>query len=163
MLQKPTPKVRGYLGQLGMIYAKGHNLFETLLLNFVLLDEHNKVVEDSRPDSKAYWEKPVCTTVENLIVQPAAIKDLYTLQSRRILLHHNESGKVDGYQLTMGDYFDPDLGMLQEPMTVWFRNRKTGAFQPKLTIRSNRFGESLTVSLALMWMKTTGILESYGG
>lgn len=114
-----------------MIYAKGHNLFETLLLNFVLLDEHNKVVEDSRPDSKAYWEKPVCTTVENLIVQPAAIKDLYTLQSRRILLHHNESGKVDGYQLTMGDYFDPDLGMLQEPMTVWFRNRKTGAFQPK--------------------------------
>ena len=129
--KKPTPKVRGYLGQLGMIYAKGHNLFETLLLNFVLLDEHNKVVEDSRPDSKAYWEKPVCTTVENLIVQPAAIKDLYTLQSRRILLHHNESGKVDGYQLTMGDYFDPDLGMLQEPMTVWFRNRKTGAFQPK--------------------------------
>lgn len=128
--KNPTPKFVGYLGLLGLVYLQGKNLFETLLLNFVLTDKQNEVVGDNQPEAKAYWEKSVCTTVENKIVQPSAQKDLLTLQSRRILLKRNEQGLVNGYLVTMGDYFEPDVGMLKEQMTVWTQDDEIG-FKPK--------------------------------
>ena len=127
--KNPTPKGVGYLGQLELIYGQGKNLFETLMLNFVLLDNNNQLFDDIKETSKAYWEKPVCKIVENLISQPNAQKDLLTMQSRRILLKR-ESGKVVGYLLTMGDYFDKEQGLLNEQMTLWKADEKIG-FVPK--------------------------------
>ena len=114
----PTPKGVGYLGQLGLLYAKGRNLFETLMLNFVLVDDRDEVFDDGEGDSKAYWEKPVCEVIEREIPQPRPQKDLLTMQSRRIFLHR-EHGMVTGYLLTMGDYFAKDASLLNEMMTVW--------------------------------------------
>ena len=128
--KKPTPKGVGYLGQLGLVYAQGANLFETLMLNFVLLDDRNEVFADHETGSHAYWEKPVCTSIENLIVQPMAQKDLLTMQSRRILLKRS-SGKVIGYLSTMGDYFDKDQPLTNENMTLWRVDEKKGII-PKL-------------------------------
>ena len=123
--KKPTPKGVGYLGQLGLVYAQGCNLFETLMLNFVLLDDRNEVFADHEVSSRAYWEKPVCTIIENLIVQPRAQKDLLTMQSRRILLKRT-GGKVIGYLSTMGDYFDKDQPLINETMTLWGADDKKG-------------------------------------
>ena len=134
--KNPTPKGVGYLGQLGLIYAQGNNLFETLMLNFVLLDNRNDLFEDNQAKAKAYWEKPVCNTVENLINQPNAQKDLLTMQSRRILLKR-EHDKVVGYLLTMGDYFDKDKVLLNEQMTVWKKDEKIG-FVPKCYLEKNQ-------------------------
>lgn len=128
--KKPTPKGTGYLGQLGLLYAKGRNLFETLMLNFVLVDERDEVFGDGEEDSKAYWEKPSCETVEREIPQARAQKDLLTMQSRRILLRR-EHKMVTGYLLTMGDYFAKDASLLNETMTVWTQN-KFGRFIPKI-------------------------------
>lgn len=100
----PVPKGPGYLAQLGLLYAKGRNLFETLMLNFVLVDDRDEVFADGDEDSKAYWEKPIYETIEQEISQPRAQKDLLTMQSRRIFLRR-EQGVVTGYLLTMGDYF----------------------------------------------------------
>lgn len=125
----PTPKGVGYLGQLGLIYAKGRNLFETLMLNFILVDDRDEVFADSEENSKAYWEKPVCETIEREIPQPRAQKDLLTMQSRRIFLHR-EQGMVTGYLLTMGDYFAKDASLLNEVMTVWKRD-DTRDFAPR--------------------------------
>lgn len=125
----PTPKGVGYLGQLGLIYAKGRNLFETLMLNFILVDDRNEVFADNEENSKAYWEKPVCETIEREIPQPRAQKDLLTMQSRRIFLHR-EQGMVTGYLLTMGDYFAKDASLLNEVMTVWKRD-DTRDFAPR--------------------------------
>lgn len=125
----PTPKGVGYLGQLGLIYAKGRNLFETLMLNFILVDERNEVFADNEENSKAYWEKPVCETIEREIPQSRAQKDLLTMQSRRIFLHR-EQGMVTGYLLTMGDYFAKDASLLNEVMTVWKRD-DTRDFAPR--------------------------------
>ncbi len=127
--KNPTPKGVGYLGQLGLIYAQGENLFKTLMLNFVLLDDNGKPFDDRKETAKAYWEKPVCKTIENLINQPNAQKDLLTMQSRRILLKR-EHGQIIGYLLTMGDYFDKDQGLFNEQMTVWKSDEKIG-FIPK--------------------------------
>ena len=117
--KNPTPKGVGYLGQLGLVYIKGANLFETLMLNFVLVDHLDEVYDDNKEESKAYWEKePVCETIERLIAQPRAQKELLTMQSRRILLRR-ENGRIIGYLLTMGDYFEKGASLLNETMTTW--------------------------------------------
>lgn len=126
----PTPKGTGYLGQLGLLYARGRNLFETLMLNFVLVDDRDEVFADGEENSKAYWEKPVCETIEREIPQPRAQKDLLTMQSRRIFLRR-EHNMVTGYLLTMGDYFAKDASLLNETMTVWIKN-KFERFIPKI-------------------------------
>jgi CRISPR system Cascade subunit CasA len=127
--KNPTPKGVGYLGQMGLIYAQGEELFETLMLNFVLLDNNNQLFNDCKETSKAYWEKSVCKIVENLISQPNAQKELLTMQSRRILLKR-EHRQVIGYLLTMGDYFDKEQGLFNEQMTLWKADEKIG-FVPK--------------------------------
>ena len=127
--KNPTPKGVGYLGQLGLVYTTGNNLFETLLLNWVLVDRRNKPFSDTLAKTKAYWEKPVCTKIENLIVQPNAQKDLLTMQSRRILLLRDKNNVV-GYFLTMGDYFDKDKGLENEQMSLWRRDGEL--IKPKL-------------------------------
>jgi len=116
--KNPVPKGFGYLGQLGLVYATGKTIFETVLLNWVLVDRRNKPFSDISDKTKAYWEKPVCTKIENLIVQPNAQKDLLTMQSRRILLLRDKRNVV-GYFLTMGDYFDKDKGLENEQMSLW--------------------------------------------
>lgn len=125
----PTPQGVGYLGQLGLIYAKGRNLFETLMLNFVLADLQDEIFADGEGES-AYWEKPVCERIEREIPQPRAQKDLLTLQSRRILLHR-EQGQVTGYLLTMGDYFAKGSSLLNEMMTLWKNDEKKGILPKK--------------------------------
>lgn len=109
----PTPGI-GWLGKLGLITAEGNNLFETLMLNMVLL-----------PDRKL-WEEPEkpCWELENgrsgervQIAMPHNAAELLTLQSRRILLKRQEDA-VTGYTLLGGDFFD-EKDALQEQMTVW--------------------------------------------
>ena len=126
----PTPKGVGYLGKLGLVYATGKNLFETLMLNFVLEDHRGELFSDNQKESKAYWEKPICENIENKIAPPKAQKDLLTLQSRRIFLHR-EQGMVTGYLLTMGDYLDEDASMLNEMMTTWKNDEKKGIVPKK--------------------------------
>ena len=94
----PTPKGVGYLGQLGLIHIQGGNLFETLMLNFVLADQRNEIFDDGIEES-AYWEKEICEDIERKIAQPRAQKDLLTFQSRRILLKR-DNGMVTGYLST---------------------------------------------------------------
>lgn len=112
----PTPKGVGYLGQLGLIYIQGENLFETLMLNFVLADQRNEIFDDGSEES-AYWEKEICEDIERKIAQPRAQKDLLTFQSRRILLKR-DNGMVTGYLLTMGDYVEKGESLNNEMMTT---------------------------------------------
>lgn len=131
----PTPKGVGYLGQLGLVYAEGKNLFETLMLNFVLLYNESWTFDDYKEDAMAYWEKPVESYSENnyierSIAQPNAQKDLLTLQSRRILLKR-KNGVVVGYLLTMGDYIEKDGNWINEQMTLWQKEKNGNSFVPK--------------------------------
>lgn len=126
----PTPKGVGYLGKLGLVYVTGKNLFETLMLNFVLVDQRGEIFADGQAESRAYWEKPVCETIERMIAPPRAQKDLLTLQSRRILLRR-EHGQVTGYLLTMGDYIEDDASILNEMMTTWKSDDKKGIVPKK--------------------------------
>lgn len=119
----PSPGA-GWLGKLGLIYAEGKNLFETLMLNFVMTD-HNY---DPFPDGKAIWESSPRIEERVIIPMPESPLEILTLQSRRILLKREE-GFVTGYILMGGDIVDRENALIEQ-MTVW-RKDKTGAWLPK--------------------------------
>lgn len=114
----PSPGV-GWLGKLGLIYAGGQNVFETLLLNLTLLKDGSELwSEDNRP----VWELESPRSAERVeIVMPDNPAALLTLQSRRLLLCRDR-GKVTGFSLLGGDFFQRE-NAFAEQMTVWSSNR----------------------------------------
>jgi len=112
--EKDLPSMSvGWLGQLGFVYIAGKNLFETLMLNFAL-------VNDSKPweSGKATWELETPRIMERVeIGVPKSGEGLFTLQSRRIQLKWVDDQLV-GYVLLGGDKFDKS-DAFAEPMTTW--------------------------------------------
>ena len=108
----------GWLGQLGLINITGENLFETLMLNLVMIN-NNKVQCSQKP----LWENAVVMNSERVeIVMPDNLAELYTLQSRRIFLD-KDGESVTGYKLIGGDFFEKHNAFF-EPMTVWRKPKK---------------------------------------
>lgn len=104
----------GWLGKLGIITAKGNNLFETLMLNFVLLKDGNEIFAEEKP----MWEQERANSKEEKeIPVPDNLAELYTLQTRRLLLLRNDE-VVTEYYLCQGDYFESNNAFI-EPMTIW--------------------------------------------
>lgn len=103
-----------WLGKLGIITAKGNNLFETLMLNFILLKDGSEIYGEERPT----WEKERANSEEEVeIIVPNNLAELYTLQTRRMLLLRNDEA-VTEYYLCHGDYFELKNAFI-EPMTIW--------------------------------------------
>ena len=118
----------GRLGRLGLIYVDGQSLFELIMLNLTPLNGE-EVWEDPRP----IWEQPVRTAQSVQIVSPDNLPELYTLQSRRIMLKR-ENGRVTGFRAMNGDFFSYE-DAFTEQMTLWKKNedKKTGhtSYLPK--------------------------------
>ena len=109
----PSPGA-GWLGKLGLIAAQGENLFETLMLNLVLLNDKNECWGANAPT----WEAKIPRTQERCeIPMPDNQAQLLTLQSRRLLLIR-EGNWVIGYKLLGGDFFDK-VNAFAEQMTLW--------------------------------------------
>lgn len=105
----------GWLGQLGLIIAQGKNLFETLLLNFILLRNGDR----SWGREKPLWEKNYIGTRQHTEIPiPDNPSELYTIQSRRLLLLRNNN-QVTEYKTLGGDFFDSSASFSWEPMTLW--------------------------------------------
>lgn len=110
----PSPGA-GWLGKLGLIIAAGDNLFETLMLNLVLARNEARAIWG---EEKPTWEAKSPRTMERTeIPLPDNLSEMYTLQSRRLLLKR-EGAFVVGYLLLGGDFF-PKENALSEQMTVW--------------------------------------------
>lgn len=108
----PSPGI-GWLGKLGLIYIEGNNLFETLMLNLAVIN--NDIVQYKQ---NPIWEHEFVSSEERTeIVCPDNLAELYTIQSRRILLNRTEKGVVS-YKLLGGDFFEKE-NAFSEPMTVW--------------------------------------------
>jgi len=127
---KSDPSVSvGWLGRLGLISAVGDNLFQTLMLNFVLLDSEGCLWEKGKP----IWEKPVNLRERNIITLPASQVELLTLQSRRVLLERNDN-RVVAFRFVSGDIF-PQEESFTEQMTTWRygkqQGEKTEHFRPR--------------------------------
>lgn len=117
----------GWLGQLGLLALAGNNLFETLMLNFISYDINEG---DIWRKEKPTWEnKEKIPAKKRYIEFPDNYSELYTLQSRRIFLERSD-GKVTGYKILGGDYFDKEKAVC-EPMTIWRFQAKNNIYIPK--------------------------------
>ena len=114
----------GWLGNLGIVYLLGENLFETLLLNLVMVNK-NKVQCKSVP----IWEKEAVNIEERKrILFPDNLAELYTFQSRRVHLFR-EDGIIKYYHNVAGDLLS-NINAFDEPMTIWKKTKKEDAFEP---------------------------------
>lgn len=132
----PKSKI-GWLGQLGCIQAVGSNLFETLLLNLVLLQDGE---EPWKEVEKPIWEQEKLSKKERTgKACPENSAELLTWQSRRVLLNR-EKKRINGFWILSGDFIESDDGpakedVLAEQMTVWKERRqanRASTYIPKL-------------------------------
>ena len=111
----------GWCGALGGIYLEGQNLFETLLLNFVLFLSNASVIA---PDDYAPWEREV-PSADTRQREPSGPVDLLTWQSRRIRLIPSEDGScVRGVIISYGDVLIPANKQRFEMMTGWRESKQ---------------------------------------
>lgn len=105
---------RGWLGNLGVIYTVGTNLFETIWLNNVLLRDGESLYAEPLP----CWEREKARIGEyTQIPIPDNLAELFSLQSRRVLLKR-ETDRVIEYTEYCGDLVDQQ-NAFAEPMTAW--------------------------------------------
>lgn len=108
----------GWLGQLGLVYILGDTLFETLILNLVLINNG-----DIESKQTPVWEEKTLRYKERTIIPfPDNLAELYTLQSRRIHLFR-ENGKITHFHILAGDLVSSD-NAFEEPMTAWVKFTK---------------------------------------
>ncbi len=119
----------GWLGKFDLIYAVGDTLFETLMLNLVLLKDRNEPWAEPKP----VWERERPKSAERTkIAIPDNQAELLTLQSRRILLNRKD-GIVNEYALIGGDFFGDEAlkYAFSEQMMQWRVIRKKRGQKPK--------------------------------
>ncbi len=121
---KVYPQGVGWVGGLGGVFAEGVSLRETLLLNLIPTDE-GILTSEPKADLPVWRREtpPGPGEVEGdpAVPRPAGPRDLYTWQSRRLLLH-TEGPDVTGVVLGYGDPLAPANRQKAEPMTGWRRS-----------------------------------------
>lgn len=141
----PSPGV-GWLGKLGLISVSGNTLFETLMLNMVLLDEHGELWGEEKP----VWERDEIADGERIeIPLPDNLSALYTLQSRRLYLTR-KGEYVTGYHLLGGDFFERENAFI-EPMTIWRQvdRKRNEIFVPRRHNPSKQFWRNFSSFLQI--------------
>ncbi len=116
------PVGTGRMGQLGFVMATGENLFRILMLNLCPLNPDHEPWGTPRP----VWAQNVCKEQSRLIPPPDNLPELYTMQSRRILLKRDECGHVTGFSAIGGDFY-PVENDFNEPMTLWQESKSEKA------------------------------------
>lgn len=144
---------KGWLYDLGGVYLQGNNLFETLMLNFVIAhNENNNLLKTQKPCWEAETiEKNIELYFHNRI---GNIASLYTAWCREIFIDPNRT-KEDKFvcfiaKLPEIEHSDAFL----EPMTVWKYN-DTGEYKDKYRPRKHDANKSMWRNFGLL----TGVGE----
>ena len=144
---------KGWLYDLGGVYLQGNNVFETLMLNFVIAyNENNNLLKIQKPCWEAETiEKNIELYFHNGIDN---IASLYTAWCREIFIDPNRT-KEDKFvcfiaKLPEIEHSDAFL----EPMTVWKYN-DTGEYKDKYRPRKHDVNKSMWRNFGLL----TGVGE----
>ena len=144
---------KGWLYDLGGVYLQGNNLFETLMLNFVIAhNENNNLLKTQKPCWEAETiEKNVEYYFHNGIDN---IASLYTAWCREIFIDPNRT-KEDKFVCFIAKL--PEIehsNAFLEPMTVWKYN-DTGEYKDKYRPRKHDANKSMWRNFGLL----TGVGE----
>ncbi|MDD4772946.1 MAG: type I-E CRISPR-associated protein Cse1/CasA [Eubacteriales bacterium] len=112
----------GWLGKIGAVFPSSRTLFETLMLNLVLLDSDGSPL----PYGSPIWEQNEPQTPKKAERRPAGYCELLTWQSRRARLftgekNGNDPSLVTGVLYSYGDVFQT-ANMFIEQMTGWHKS-----------------------------------------
>lgn len=110
----------GWLGKIGVVYPALNTLFETLLLNLVLLKSDGKILSYGMP----VWEEEQLSSPQKKERRPSGYCELLTWQSRRVRLFpsdRNNPHLVTGVLYSYGDVFET-ADTIVEQMTGWHRS-----------------------------------------
>ncbi len=122
---KVYPQGVGWVGGLGGVFAEGADLRETLLLNLIPTAEKDILQSEPKADLPVWRREPPpgpgVFEGDPSVSRPAGPRDLYTWQSRRLLLHI-EGTDVTGVVLGYGDPLAAANKHKSEPMTGWRRS-----------------------------------------
>ena len=113
---KVYPLGTGFAGTLGGLILEGRSLKDTLLLNF----RPDGRTETRAIDDTPVWERRPLTALpeERIAEGPRGQSDLFTWQSRRIRLVHDDEG-VTGAIVCYGDPLTPQNLHMTETMSAW--------------------------------------------
>lgn len=106
----------GFSGLLGGLYAVGHTLKDTLLLN--LVGSHEAFALDPEADIPPWEDAAPDTAAERIGLVPRGPVRLATWQSRRVRLFR-EGGRITGCLVTNGDKLTPQNMQTHEPLSAW--------------------------------------------
>lgn len=118
----------GRLGQLGLVMVNGENLFRILMLNLCPLKNGSDLWGMPKPA----WEQETCMEQGREIAPPDNLPELYTIQSRRIMLKR-EDGAVIGFRAIGGDFYTT-ADDFNEQMTLWREGKTEKKAQNKIYI-----------------------------
>lgn len=146
------PYSRGWLYNLGGIFLKGSNIFETLLMNLTLFyfeDNNHRYIQHP------CWESDSATVIENYILGRSVdnLAELYTSWGKAIYI----APEVSQYKFNFRVAKIPDISkidMFLEPMTLWQDDK--GKYKPQL----HRINESLWRSFGLIVQEKSGSKKS---
>ena len=144
---------KGWLYDLGGVYLQGNNLFETLMLNFVIAhNENNNLLKTQKPCWEAETiEKNIELYFHNGI---GNIASLYTAWCREIFIDPNRTNedKFVCFIAKLPEIEHSDAFL--EPMTVWKYN-DTGEYKDKYRPRKLDANKSMWRNFGLL----TGVGE----
>ncbi len=118
----------GRLGQLGLIMVNGENLFEILMLNLCAQNTDKELWEEPKP----IWEQKIRMEQGYDREEFDNLPELYTMQSRRIMLKRNEDGHLIGFRAMGGDFL-PFRDKSNEPMTIWKWKKEDKKAEPQFS------------------------------
>lgn len=151
---------KGWLFDLGGICVEGENLFETLMLNCVLVGEMQSPAKRQKP----CWEYSGAENIENSFYETFIdnISQLYTRWSRAIYINPDIS--IDK-PISVSIVKLPDINHKNafiEPMTVWKYNKEREN-KDKYTPRKHEVEESMWRSFGLLTLQESddGILKNH--
>lgn len=139
---------KGWLFDIGGIYVEGKNLFETLILNFVIVHPENRYTYNIQ---KPCWEYSSDELINNYMNGFLCdnLAQLYTVWSRAIyidpLINTNGAFSCKIVKLPELEHKDQFL----EPMTVWQYNDQ-GENKNTFTPRKHRYNQSMWRSFGLI-------------
>lgn len=149
---------KGWLFDIGGLYFEGNNLYETLVLNTILV--HPKENYQCNVQKPA-WELSPGENIDNYFTRwnPNNLAELYTIWSRAIYIDPDtDLSKPFSCQIVKLPDLD-HVDQFLEPMTLW-RLNKTGENKDKYTPRKHQANQALWRSFGLVTLPDTSIDEN---
>ena len=133
-----------------LVFPTGNNLFETVMLNSVLLKEGEKPYDFVMP----VWEREPSVIVQDDPYgnsAPQNLPEVYTQQSRRVILRCLEDKVTDAYVIAGDRYAVPNAFI--EPMFLWKKDQSDKSGSTFVTVKYD---------VASSWNNLRNVLISSG-